>query len=186
LRAVAGAGIVVGLVLAATGCGDALDELNRLAARGAIHDGAPVTAHVVVRIAAPPDSVWAILVDAARWPAWYPAIASVSVGVGGPAAGGALGPGVRFVWRTGGTTIHSQVQLFEPPRRLAWTGSAMTARAAHVWELAADSAGGTTVTVRESMDGPLMSTFVSSSQLAETDNAWIAALKRAAERRSTS
>jgi hypothetical protein len=93
-------------VLAATGCGDSLDEVNRLAARGAIHDGAPVTAHVVMRIAAPPDSVRVIL--------------------------------------------------------------------------------GTTVKVRESMDGPLMSTFVSSSRLAETDNAWIAALKRAAERRSTS
>ena len=52
------------------GCGGSLDELNRLAATGSIHEAAPVKAHVQIEIAAPPAGVWALLVDASSWPTW--------------------------------------------------------------------------------------------------------------------
>jgi hypothetical protein len=54
-------------------------------------------------------------------------------------ATGPLSSGIHFSWRTGGTNIHSQVRLFEPERRLSWTGTAFTAKAAHVWELRPES-----------------------------------------------
>jgi uncharacterized protein YndB with AHSA1/START domain len=166
--------LVVGL--AAVGCGDSLATLNGLAASGAIHEDAPVTAHVQIEIAAPPAKVWSLLVDAPTWPRWESQIESVS-------ATGPLAEGTSFVWSNGGTTIHSQVQLFEPERRLGWTGTAMTAKAAHVWELKPVGDGQTLVTMKESMDGPLMARLYSSQKLADAGSQWLAALKRAAEAR---
>jgi hypothetical protein len=76
------------------------------------------------------------------------------------------------------------VQLFEPERRLSWTGTALTAKAIHVWELTPGRSGGTTVTVNESMDGPLMKAIYPSAKLAEADRGWLSALKQAAEGKS--
>jgi uncharacterized protein YndB with AHSA1/START domain len=71
----------------------------------------------------PPAKVWAILIDAPSWPKWQKQIESVT-------AAGPIKSGMTFSWRTGGTNIHSQVQLFEPERRLSWTtGTALTAKA---------------------------------------------------------
>jgi uncharacterized protein YndB with AHSA1/START domain len=122
---------VLGLLfstLTVFGCGYSLTALNRLAASGSIHDNAPVTTHLQIQIAAPPAKVWALLVDAPSWPKWQKQIESVT-------AAGPLRSGTQFSWRTGGNKIHSQVQLFEPEHRLSWTGTALTAKAVHVWEL---------------------------------------------------
>jgi hypothetical protein len=96
-------------------------------------------------------------------------------------ATGPLANGMPFSWRTGGMSISSQVQLFEPERRLSWTGTAMTAKAAHVWELKPASGNQTLLTMKESMDGPLMAQMYSSQKLTEAANEWLAALKQAAE-----
>lgn len=157
-----------------SGCGDSLRTLNKLAASGSIHQDAPVTAHLQIEIAAPPSRVWALLIGAPSWPAWAHQIESVS-------PPGPLTNGKSFTWKSGGTTIHSQVQLFEPERRLSWTGTALTAKAVHVWLLAPGPDGGTTVTVNESMDGPLMKELYPSAKLFEADKDWLSALKKAAE-----
>ncbi len=120
--------------------------------------------------------MWALLIDAPSWPKWQKQIESV-------AAGGPLGSGVRFSWRTGSTNIRSQVQLFEPERRLGWTGTAWTTTAVHVWELKPESGNQTLLTMKESMDGPWMAQIYSSQKLTEADTEWLAALKRAAEQR---
>jgi hypothetical protein len=65
-------------------------------------------------------------------------------------------------------TIHSQEQLFEPERRLAWTGAALTAKAVHVWELKPESGSQTLVAVTESMDGPLIKWTVDREDLSVT------------------
>ena len=90
--------------------------------------------------------------------------------------------GTQFVWKSGGTTIHSEVHLLEPDRRLSWTGIAYPARAIHVWELKATPDGGTLVTVKESMTGPLMTWLYPSEKLAASETSWLIALKQAAER----
>lgn len=162
-------------MLAGAGCGDSLTTLNRLAAAGSIHEGAPVAAHVQTSIAAPAAKIWALLIEAPAWPKWNKQIESVT-------APGPLRKGARFLWTTGGTKISSEVQLFDPERRLAWTGTALTAKAIHVWELRPESPGRTLVVVKESMDGPLMAQLFSSQKLAETDTEWLAALRKAAER----
>ena len=157
------------------GCGPSLTRLNELAVRGQIDQAAPVRMHVQIEVAAPPARVWALLVNAPAWPRWNQAITKVS-------AAGPLALGTRFTWAEGANTVHSQVQLFEPERRLGWTGTAYTAKAIHQWELAAAPAGHTLVTVDESMDGPLMATLFSSQELQESGQAWLASMKSEAEK----
>ena len=74
------------------------------------------------------------------------------------------------------------MQLFEPERRLSWTGTALTAKAVHVWELKPEAGNQTLVTVMESMDGPFMAKIYPSGKLAAADTEWLAALKQAAEK----
>ncbi len=57
----------------------------------------------------------------------------------------------------------------------------MTAKAVHVWELQAQPGNRTLLTVKESMDGPLLAELYPSAKLAEADMAWANALKQAAE-----
>jgi uncharacterized protein YndB with AHSA1/START domain len=164
------------MTLAMSGCGDSLGKLNQLSASGSIHQDAPVTAHVSIQIAAPASRVWTLLTDAPSWPSWASQIDSV--GSSGP-----LTNGKTFIWKSGGMTIHSQVHLFDPERRLSWTGTAMSAKAVHVWELTPEPNGATKVTVDESMDGFMMSALYSSEKLVESDKGWLLALKQAAEKK---
>lgn len=174
MRKTLGVALLLLGMLTVDGCGDSLAALNRLAAVGSIQEDAPVTTHVQIQIAAPPTKVWALLIDAPSWPKWQKHIESVT-------AVGPLASGRSFSWRTGGTNIHSQVQLFEPERRLSWTGTALTAKAVHVWELKPESGNQTLLAMKESMDGTLMAEIYSSKKLTETDTEWLVALKRAAE-----
>lgn len=99
-------------------------------------------------------------------------------------ATGPIRSGISFSWKTGGTNIRSQVQLFEPERRLSWTGTALTAKAIHVWELKPETCNQTLVSVKESMDGPWMAMIYPPRKLTEADTYWLMALKRAAEQRA--
>jgi uncharacterized protein YndB with AHSA1/START domain len=130
-----------------------------------------------IQIAAPPAVVWALLIDAPCWPKWQKEIEGVT-------ATGPIRGGTTFTWKTGGTSIRSQVQLFEPERRLSWTGTSFTAKAIHVWELKPEPGNQTLLTVKESMDGPWMAKIYPSKKLAEADTSWLMALKRAAEQRA--
>ncbi len=161
------------LVFATCGCGKPLAGLDRLAAVGAIDNAAPVTAQVQVDVHAPVERVWAVLIDLPSWPKWQRGIESVN--------GSLLSQNSSFEWTTGGTRIHSNVQLFEPLHRLSWTGKAYTVKAVHVWTLTAIAPDQTRVAVDESMEGPLMAEFFSSRQLLEADTDWVNALKQQAE-----
>lgn len=162
--------------LALGGCMRSTARLDALSAAGAIQQDAPIKAHVQVQISAPPEKVWALLIDAASWPSWYPDIENVETPT-------SLAIGTRFTWKSGSTSIHSEVHLFEPQHRLSWTGTAFPARAVHVWELEPTPGGGTLVTVNESMEGPLMKWLYPSAKLAEANADWLAALKHAAEQK---
>jgi uncharacterized protein YndB with AHSA1/START domain len=76
-----------------------------------------------------PEAVWAWLVRAPLWPSWYPNSHDVEI------AGGAreLSLGAEFTWRTFGVALHSKVEEFAPPERLAWTGRAGGLDVYHAW-----------------------------------------------------
>ena len=113
----------------------------------------PSSAGVYVRneidIPAPPETVWAWLVRAEQWPAWYPNSRNVHI-LEGPRPD--LAAGTRFRWWTFGVTITSTVEEFEPPARLAWNAVAPGIRAYHAW-LIEKTPVGTRVLTEETQNG---------------------------------
>lgn len=165
---------VVFVALLLQGCGPRLSLLDELAQSGKINERSPVTAHLEIEINAPPAKVWSLLVDAPSWPRWEKQINAVT-------SDGPLSAGKKFLWKSGDTEIASQVQLFEPQTRLAWTGSAMSAKAIHVWQLQEVASDRTRVLMKESMDGPLISRLFPQDKLSAAGMQWLVALKNAAE-----
>jgi hypothetical protein len=147
---------------------------NKLARNGAIQENAPVKASVEITINAAPDKVWHLLTDISKWPASETNIAKTEIK-------GPVQTGIGFVWWLGSTSIHSQIALFEPYRRLAWTGTAFWLTAIHVWKLQPLPDGRTLVIEKESMSGFLISALFSSKSLEESAKQWLEDLKRAAE-----
>lgn len=69
-----------------------------------------------VQIQAPPEAVWSILIDGARWTEWNPTVEKVD---------GRIAPGGRVTVVTRqspGRAFPLRVTAFEPPRRMVWTG----------------------------------------------------------------
>lgn len=113
-------------------------------------DRAPVHVRNELDMAARPEKIWAALIDAARWPEWYPNAANVSFLSGG----GRLAPGARFRWKTFGATVVSEVAEFVPHQRIAWTGRALGIDVYHAW-LMEPSARGACVLTEETQYGGL-------------------------------
>jgi uncharacterized protein YndB with AHSA1/START domain len=163
------------VALTVAGCGPRLSTLNALAQEGKVNERSPDVAHLEIEIDAPPAKVWSLLTNASQWPQWDKQIASVT------APGPFSTAGTKFMWKSGDTEINSEVQLVEPQTRLAWTGTAMSAKAIHVWQLQSIPGDRTRVTMKESMDGPLISRLFPPDRLKEAGQQWLIALKKAAE-----
>ncbi|HEY2623957.1 MAG TPA: SRPBCC family protein [Dyella sp.] len=94
---------------------------------------ADLFAHNELLIRASCEMVWGHIVDAERWPQWYPNSKDISL-LGGAKA---LGPDVRWRWTTFGLSIESQVHEYELNSRLGWYGYPIGAKPAfyHTWLL---------------------------------------------------
>lgn len=88
-----------------------------------------VHARTELEFPVPPEAVWAWLVRADLWPTWYPDFQKVAIEGGGPY----LRPGVRFHWRAFGVGLHSRVEEFVEPERIAWSARALGVDAYHAW-----------------------------------------------------
>jgi uncharacterized protein YndB with AHSA1/START domain len=144
-----------------------------------INRNAPATAAGEVLIEADPQVVWDLMADVAGWPTWRPDIKSLALE--GPVA-----PGTRFRWRSGASSITSTLQVVEPPRELAWTGSTIGIKAVHVFRFEPKD-GGTLARSEESWEGPLASLLKGYSRktLDKEIRGWLAVLKAEAERRAS-
>src|ERR1700761_2397242 len=174
-RTLAAATLSFTAVFAVAGCGPRLSTLDKLAQEGKINERSPDVAHLEIEINAPPAKVWSLLANASQWPQWDKQIASVTT------PGPFSAAGTKFMWKSGDTEINSETQLVEPQSRLAWTGTAMSAKAIHVWQLQPIPGDRTRVTMKESMDGPLISRLFPPDRLKEAGQQWLIALKAAAE-----
>ncbi|HSM81639.1 MAG TPA: SRPBCC family protein [Nodosilinea sp.] len=144
-----------------------------------INSKAPAIARHDIAIAAPSDTVWALLTDIDQWPTWNPNISAATLE-------GELKPGTCFRWRSGGTAIVSTLQTVEPRRRLVWTGKVMGIRAIHTWSLE-PQAHGVVVSTAESFEGWMAQLMKPMLQpmLDTTLKTWLEHLKHQAETASS-
>jgi uncharacterized protein YndB with AHSA1/START domain len=163
------------LLLALAGCGPNPAEQERLAAKGAIDDGAPVQAEAEIIIAAPQAKVWNLLAGIKDWPSWHPEIGKITIDA-------PPGMDVPFSWSPGTIPIYAKIKLFSAETTMAWSGRLLYIGAIHVWTLAPLSDGRTLVRTRESMKGTWVASLYSQQKLLETDQRWLLRLKAAAER----
>jgi uncharacterized protein YndB with AHSA1/START domain len=108
---------------------------------------ASVSSRRELEVAAPPELVWEVLTDFARWPEWNPDVRSMSFE-------GPLAPGAMFRWKAGPGTIVSTVEEVDPPRYVRWRGRTLSIAAIHEWWFE-ERAGGTHVATEESFSGAL-------------------------------
>lgn len=116
-------------------------EATPAGVRLAIDPKAPTVAQTELDIAAPPQAVWAVLTDFARWPMMMPEISSTKLE-------GPLAPGSTLRWTPYGAPVESRIVAVEPGRKLVWNGAD---GAVHIWELV-PSAKGTLLRNAESID----------------------------------
>jgi uncharacterized protein YndB with AHSA1/START domain len=110
-----------------------------------IRRDAPAVASSEIEVAAPPEVVWDVMADFERWPEWNPDVKSVSVD-------GPVGEGTTLVWRTGPTTIKSEVRESDRPASIGWVGKTLGINAIHVWRFEPRDSG-TRVYTEESWEG---------------------------------
>jgi len=103
-----------------------------------------------IEISAPIGEVWACMIEAIRWPAWYPNSRNIRIDGGADR----LGEKTRFRWTTFGLRLQSQVEEWQPPFRLAWSARCIGVDAYHAWEFRETNAG-THVLTEETQYGTL-------------------------------
>lgn len=138
---------------------------------------APVVVRRDVAVDAPLRRVWRLHADVSAWPRWQPDITTAH-------AVGPLRAGASFRWSTGGLDIDSTVYAVRAPHRIVWGGAAHGIVGVHLWEFVTE---GEAVRVRtaESWDGEPVRADVAGMRAALDASlaAWLAHIKRAAERR---
>jgi uncharacterized protein YndB with AHSA1/START domain len=104
---------------------------------------ADLFAHNELIIHAPCERVWKHIIDATKWPEWYPNAKAVQI-----MNGTVLGQGSVFRWTTFGLPIESKVNEFVPYTRIGWYGYAPGADPSfyHTWFLTPTSDGCRVVT----------------------------------------
>jgi len=130
------------------------------------------------------ERVWKHIVEAPKWPQWYPNSKDVHIINGG---GSVLNEGSMFRWTTFGLPIESKINEFVPFSRIGWFGYVPGSRPAfyHTWYLT-PRADGCQVVTDEVGNGP------DAAELRKNDEGlmhrghdlWLATLRWVAENKS--
>ena len=143
-----------------------------------INRNAPATAEGELRIDADPQRVFAVIAAIDQWPSWNADVKSVELQ-------GSVQLGTGFRWKSGPSTLTSTLQVVDPPREIAWTGTTMGIKAVHVFRFQA-SEGGTLAHSEESWEGLIASLLKGYSRktLDKGIRSILSHLKTEAERRA--
>ena len=129
-------------------------------------------------ITASPETIWAILTNAAGYPEWDPGIDRVE---------GRIAPGEKitaFTKLRPGQAFPVKVTEFVPGRKMTWTGGLPLGlfKGERTFTLTPQSNGATEFTLREEYTGPLLAVFGRSvPDLTSAFEQFAAGLKRRAE-----
>jgi hypothetical protein len=143
-------------------------------------DDADLFAHHEVVINAPASTVWRHIVEAEKWPLWYPNSHNVRILNNSK---GVLQEGSRFVWTTFGLAIQSRVFEFLPTSRIGWFGTGAGLDAYQTW-LLIEKPRGCQVVMEKVMTGPgaIALRNMDPDALHRNHDLWNSNLKRVAER----
>ena len=154
--------------------GPSLDTLHEeYAKKSRIDEQAPLISVASITIDAPGPAVWAVLSDVAGWPAWYPEFTVLELDQ--------VRPGAPMRWKLGGLTMRSTFAVVNPGHELTWTGRFLGYKAVDQHLLEPAGNGRTTVTIRESLAGPLLPLLYRPSRLQAGHQRWLTALKTTLE-----
>ncbi len=132
---------------------------------------------VTTVIHAAPETIWAILTDGAAWTSWNPTVEKVD---GAIAPGGSLRV---FTKLSPGRLFPVKVAVFDPPRRMVWTGGMPLGlfKGVRTYTLTPGD-GGVEFAMREEFSG-LMAPLITKSipDLQPAFDEFAASLKRRAE-----
>jgi hypothetical protein len=137
---------------------------------------------VTTNIAAPAETVWAILTDLPGWMSWNPTVERVS---------GQIAPGEKVTVYTkiaNGRAFPVRVAAFEPPFRMVWSAGMPLGlfRGTRTFTLTPDDSGGVTFAMDEKFTGPLAGLIGRSIPDLQPDfETFAASLKDTAEKRAT-
>jgi uncharacterized protein YndB with AHSA1/START domain len=143
-------------------------------------DQADLFSHNELRIDASCERVWKHIVEASKWPQWYPNSKDVQI-MGG---GDKLNAGSVFRWTTFGLPLESRVNEFTPYSRIGWYGYAPGEKPSfyHTWYLEPGGDGCRVVTDEVGM-GSSAAHFRESDEslMHRGHDLWLATLKWMAE-----
>jgi Polyketide cyclase / dehydrase and lipid transport len=105
---------------------------------------ADLFSHNALHIGASCERVWHHIVEATKWPEWYPNSKDVQIVDGAPT----LAAGSLFRWTTFGLPLESKINEFVPYTRIGWFGYAPGTSPTfyHTWYLQAEGGGCLVVT----------------------------------------
>ncbi len=131
-------------------------------------------------IPAPPERIWRWLCRAERWPEWYSNCTDIRLR---DAAGPDLAAGTRFVWKTFGVRVRSQVVTYIRSIELGWSATAFGLRGYHGWLFEALDTARTRVITEETHIGPLtrVGRWHLRRELSAAHRKWLKELSRVAE-----
>jgi hypothetical protein len=142
---------------------------------------ADLFSHNELLIGASCERVWKYIIEATKWPDWYPNSKEVRILGDG---GAVLKQGTTFQWTTFGLPLESRINEFVPFSRIGWFGYAPGTPPSfyHTWFLTAKDGGCRVVTNEVGMGS-------AAAHLRETDESlmhrghdlWLATLKWMAE-----
>jgi len=150
-------------------------------------DGAPLLLEgkrymrysVGTTIAAPPETVWAILTDAPSYPSWNTEVLSID---------GSIAPEQRIRLKAKidpDRTFKLEVSHFDPARKLVWEDGNGMFRGVRTFTLTATADGGTDVTMAEVLTGAMLPMIAKKlPDFRPSFRAFAADLKREAEARA--
>jgi polyketide cyclase/dehydrase/lipid transport protein len=87
---------------------------------GFVPEAADMFAHNEIFVEAPRGNIWHVLLDAEKWPMWYPNSHNVRILDSG--SSGLLSESSSFRWETFGFELVSTIAEFVPESRIGWHG----------------------------------------------------------------
>jgi uncharacterized protein YndB with AHSA1/START domain len=103
-----------------------------------------------IDINAPSEVVWEWLINATRWPEWYPNSSNVRIL---NKDNNVLTAGAKFAWTTFGDNIMSEILEYVPNERIAWGATSEGIEVYHAWLIKKTDAGSYVLT-EETQKGP--------------------------------